>query len=441
MGKTVAVSFEEDSVKIVHASLKGNEISIDRAEIIPNDQFDNYLQKEKSKEFVVTHDFNESYHNVVTIPIVRARHLEKVVESEIRRATEIKDFSFIYTPLGERVIENKKVFEVSYFAVKNEELRNVVKRFYDNGKIVKALYPTVFSTIPLFKSKDEATIGVLGTKTEKSAFLIKKGAIYFIRKFKSLTEDLSDIDIQDINMTINYCLQNIRINPSSILLAGSLSRLYNVSIAPSVPIASLYKADYIHCSEETFNDFIVPISSLHASRASNILSKEFKNIYMLKNYIVNASRFFIILTLLCLGFILYDVRNIVNTKAMLESMKKNNADIVQILSDYTTKETEIKRYMPVINFLNKSTSGIQRLLTALGKMDIKNSKFDSIEATAKEDSFLVTINGTTNAKTYTSTQASFQDIVDSLSKIENIKITDKTIDINKKTFSIKMEYR
>jgi hypothetical protein len=39
LGKTVAVSFEEDSIKIVHASLKGNSLTIDKTEAAAPDNF------------------------------------------------------------------------------------------------------------------------------------------------------------------------------------------------------------------------------------------------------------------------------------------------------------------------------------------------------------------------------------------------------------------
>lgn len=444
LGKTtIAVSFEEENTKIVHASLRDTGIFVEKTETIPNDQFDIYLKKETSKEFIVTCDFTESYHNVITLPVVKARHLEKIIESEIRKTSEIKDFSFIYTIIGERVIENKKVLEVSYFAVKNEEIRKVAGRFYDNGKTIKALYPSVFSTVPLFRSEasEEAIIGVLGAKTEKTAFLIRKGAIYFIRKFKSLSTDISAIDIQDINMTINYCLQNVRINPSMVMLAGNLSRLYNISERPSIPLACLNKTADIRCSEDIFNEFIVPISSFHASRASNILNREFKNINILNNYMTNASRVFIALALLCLGLMLHDATNVLNIKGLLKSVKKTNADIESVLSDYRAKETELTRYLPVVNFLEKPVPAAQKLLIALGEIDMKNSSVNSIEAVAKDNSFEIVINGTVEADTYSSIQTAFQDLTDSLNKVQNSKITDKALDIDKKTFIIKMDYK
>jgi len=443
LGKTVAVSFEEKSVKILHASLKGKDLFIEDAKIIADEQFDFYLRRERSKEFIVTYDFSESYQGVITTPPVKTAYLEKIVESEIRKVIETRDFSFIYSPIGERVIEQKRIMEVSYFAVRNEELRNVVNRFYENGKVVKALYPRVFSLLPLFKPSDDAILGVSGTETEKTAFLIKKGAIYFVRRFKSLTRGVSDIDIHDINMTVNYCLQSLRISPSLILLAGNLSESYEgLSVAPSLPLTCLYKPQYIRCPVETFNEFITPLASLYAPKSSSILSREFKNIYMLKNYLVNASRLFIISTILCLGALFYEAKNIMDINEQLRLAKKDIAEIEKILPEYALKEAEIKRYMPVVSFLSKPLPEIQGLLIAVGGMETRDAIFNSIDAVPRDDiSFLVTINGAIKADTYTAMQSSFKNIIDSLGRIENIKITGKSMDIANKTFSIQMDYK
>lgn len=79
MRKTVSVSFEGNNVKIVHASLKGTTLSVDKTEIIPDDEFDYYLQKEKSSEFIVTCEFRETFHDVLTVPVLKTRYLEKVI--------------------------------------------------------------------------------------------------------------------------------------------------------------------------------------------------------------------------------------------------------------------------------------------------------------------------------------------------------------------------
>jgi len=441
LSRLTAVSFEEDVVKVVHAALKGKHLSIGRAETVANEQFDDYIRKEKSKEFIVIYEFSESPHEIISVPLVKKTYLNKIIEAEIRKTTGISDFTFIYTSLGEGIVENRKVKKIFYLAVRNEEILQVVKRFYDNGKIVKALYPRSFAVASLPVFDGEPIIKVLGTKTEKSTVLLKNGVIYFLRRFRSMTPEISDMDVQDINMTINYCTQNIRMTPSLILLSGNLSEACDIKSAPPVPLACIYKADNIYSSRETFNDFFIPISSFFTNKSSNILNREFREIYIFKKYMLYTANIFILLTILCLSIVFYEVKNMADKKDILNSLKRNNADIENISSEYSAKKAEIMQYMPVVDFLNKPSPDIQGLLIALATIDIENAKFDSIEAVTKDDVLSATINGTISADTYASIYGGFQDIMNSLARIEGIKITEKTIDIDKKNFSIKMDYK
>lgn len=441
MSKATAVSFEEDIVKVVHVTLKGRNLFVNRTETIANEQFDDYLRKEKSKEFIVIHEFSESPHEIISIPVVKKTYLNKIIEAEIRKTIGISDFTFIYTSLGEDIVGGRKVKKIFYLTVKNEEILQVVKRFYDAGKIVKALYPRSFAValLPIFNG--EPIIWVLGTKTEKNTVLLKNGTIYFLRRFRSLTLEISDMDIQDINMTINYCIQNIRIMPSLIMLSGDLSESCDIKSPPAVPLACIYKADNIYSSQEIFNDFFIPISSFFTNKSSNILNREFKEIYIFRKYMSYATKVFILLTILCLGIVFYEIKNMADKKTMLSSLKRDNADIENISSEYSAKQAEISRYMPIVNFLNKPSPNIQRLLIAFATIDIKNVKFNSIEATTQNDTLAITINGIIDADTYVSTYGGFQDVTNSLAQIEGIKITEKTMDIEKKNFSIKMDYK
>jgi hypothetical protein len=95
-----------------------------------------------------------------------------------------------------------------------------------------------------------------------------------------------------------------------------------------------------------------------------------------------------------------------------------------------------------MDFLNMSYPGIQKLLITLTNLDTKDMMFNSIEAMAKDDnSFLVTISGTSSADTYSSMQSSFKGLTDALDKMEDLEITSKTMQLQNKTFKIEMTYK
>ncbi len=444
MGKTIAVSFEGNQVKIVHASLKGPTLSVDRTETIPDDNFDAYLQGDKAKEYIVTCEFKGAHHGVFTVPIVKAKYLGKIIESKIRKASGEKDFAFIYRRLGERTVENRKALEVFYYAVSNTDLKNIAVRFYDNGKTVKALYPSVFSAVSLIGPGEEGEgfMGVFSTGNERVVFSTKNGAVNFIRNYESDENGLTDFDIQNLNMTVTYCFQNLRIYPSSVLLMGNLSGSSDITTLPSAPLADLTMSDNIHCSRETYNDFILPIASFFTPGPSNILGREFKNINSLKSYFAYASMIFIIMAVLCMGLMFNEAKDTSGKKQMVTSSAENIADIENIFSEYVAREDRIRQYRPAVEFMNRPSPDIYKLLIALGGINIRDLKFNSIEAGVNDgSSLIVEVSGTSYADTYSLLQASFKDIIDTLKKTEHLEVTNKSIDLANNTFKIEMNYK
>jgi hypothetical protein len=443
LSKTVAVSFEEDSVKIVHASLKGGSLSIEKTNTISEVQLESYLKNEKATNFVVTCEFKEAFHGTLNTPVVKPQYLVKIIESEIKKAINATSLSFIYTNLGERVIENKKVLEIFYYAVKSEEVKNIVGRFYECGKTVSALYPSVFSASAVLLEKSvNAGMGVYSTGQEKVSFFTKDGNIQFIRTYEALEPELTDFDIQNINMTISYCFQNIRISPSSIFLMGNLSEAPDVNTLPSAPLACLYKSGNIACENKIFMQYLLPIASYYVPKTSNILSREFRNLYLLKSYMSYATKTFDTVALLIIMFMVFQIKGIIDTKEAIAAALNSHHDLNPIYNEYSEKKERIQPFLPVISFINKPSADLRHLLVSLGGTDLEGLKLNTIEASTKDQtSYAVTLKGTGDTNTYASLQSSFDGFVNYLSNNRGINILSKTLDVSNKSIVIKFEYR
>ena len=443
MGKTVAVSFEEDSVKIVHASLKGSSLSIEKTDVVNETEFDIYLQKDTASTYVVTYEFKEAFHGTLTTSVAKTRYLEKIIESKIRKAIHETNISFIYTILREHVVDNKNVLEVFYYAVRSEEIRDVVGRFYKNGKAVSAFYPSVFAAAAFMdlKQADDARMGVYGAGKEKVIFFIKNGKIFFIRNYEAFEPGLTDFDIQHINMTISYCFQNMRINPSMILLMGDLTGFSELAALPSAPLASLYKGGNVLCDNDTFTEYILPIVSLRVPKSSNILSREFRNIHMLKTYLKYSTRVFAALIILLAGFIMFQVKGITDKKDSIQSTLQRHQALEFLYADYSEKKKGFQRYMPLVSFLNKPSPDIRNLLVVLGSEELKGLSLNFIEAATRDNvSYSVAIKGAGAADTYASLQSSFDGLLNHLMQQKEISIKSGSINLLNKTFLIELEY-
>lgn len=444
MDKTVAVSFEGDSVKIVHASLKGKNITVNKTETIPENEFNSYLLLEKASEFIVTSEFRESFHNIVATPVVKGQFLQKIVESEIRKVIVQRDFSFIYVIIGEKVIENKKVMEVFYYAVPKDAVRNVIERFYDNGKTVRALYPAVFPAASLIDSgaQGEADIGIFSTGKSRFAFFIKKGKIYFIRNYESFGAELSDFDIQNINMTTSYCFQNIKVYPSSVFLMGPLSETFQINSMATTPLACLSRPEHIHCSQEKFREFALPLASFQTPKTADIQSREFKRVHQLKNYMAYASKVFIILTLLCIGAVSYEIKNMTQKKEQIRLAKKSGLDIERVFTEYRAREEKIHHYMPLVEFLNRPVPSIRRLFISMGETEFRGITLNGVNAVLKDDGrFSILLEGAASSTTYSAMQDSVDHTVKELAEIEDLEIINHTAALDDKTFAVEANYR
>lgn len=444
MGKTVAVSFEENDIKVVRASVSGRNISIESTKTIDYGEFDGYLQREKAREFIVTYDFKEAYHDVLTVPVLKPKYQKKIIESEIRKATNIPNVSFIYTPIREEIVAKRKMLEIFYFAVNNEVLQDVVSKFYDHNKVVRAVYPTVFSAASLIRgmNPDDASMGIFTTGQEKIVFYKTHDSVQLIRNYESLDAELSNFDIQNINMTISYCVQNLRSAPQSVILLGNLGRSTSFTELPSVPMSAVQKTKNIDCSTEIFHDFFLPISSLSAPKASNVLSSDFRNINIMKAYMSLASYVFAAVAILCLGMLAFGLIDTIETRNAIRNAEPGRSSIEQIYSRFREQEDAVNGIMPLIDFLNRSTPELYPLLTELGTITVPNLAVTSIDAGLREGTtFAVTILGTGKGDGYAAFQSSFAGLLDALRRIRGVQIRDRSMNLLQKTFRIDFNYR
>jgi len=444
LGKTIAVSFEESNIKVARGTFKGDAFSVDSTEIVEYYEFDDYLKREAASEVIVTYDFKEAYHGVLSVPVLKPRLQNKIIESELRKITKLPEVSYVYEPISETVVENRKVQDIFYFAVSNEVIQDVVGKFYDFNKVVMAVYPSVFSAASLIESQspEEANMGVISTGQEKIVFFTRKGAVYFFRNYESLDTSLTDFDVQNINMTISYCFQNIKINPTSVVLLGDLAESVNVSTTPTSPLASLYKSDRIHCKGKTFNEFFLPIASFFTPKSSNILSNEFKKINITKSYMAYASKVFVAALILCMAFLFYEVIDVLDKRDQLKAGLAGRSDFEKTYSEYMGKEADLRNIMPVINFLNEPSPDLHGFFIDLADIDINNLKFSLIEASSKEgNAFSFSIEGVSSAGSYSSLNNSFSEFISQLKSINGVQVNNQAINLANKSFRVDMILR
>jgi len=443
LGRIVTVSLEGSEVKIIHSSKKWKTIHIDEKEMVTDREFDAYLDREKSSDFVVVCNFDEYFHDVLLLPELKQKYIKKIVESEIRKVTGKTDFTFVYSILGDKVVDNKKMLEVFYYMVTDEAMRKVVERFYDHGKIVKALYPAVFTAAALLDRKASKGIkmGMIISGYKRTLFTTKNGIVNFVRDYNSIEMAVTEFDIQNINKTIVYCSQHLRIEPSSVTFLGNLSGLLALETKPAVPVVPPDMPDNIECSGEATCDYSLSCGALNVTRRVSILNDNFKNIYLLRRLLEGASLMFVLLSVIFLGLIFYMANDVYQTRHDIRSVVSELPRVERDYGEYLKKQKTMKDVVPFVDFFNRPSIDIQTLLIGLSKIELQQLKFVQVDAQAEGDeSFLVTINGRGIKDTYSSFQASFERLVEELGNINNVELRNKAINHMDKTFLVQLHY-
>lgn len=444
MSKVVVASIEEKAIKVVHASLKGKSVTVERTEEIREDEFDNYLQREKTTEFIVSREFSEASYDVVVAPVLKPKYLKKYLESQIRKSTGVTDFTFVFVITGERTVSNRRMLDIYYYMVSNKKLREVLEVFHRNGKTVKALYPAVFSAASLLdhESSEEPKMGVIGTGNRRVVFSTKKGTVRFIRSFDSLEPAFTNYDIQNMDMTIRYSIQNYGIHPSSVTLLGGIAELNTADELPEVPFSSLCKPENIQCTTEIFNKFFLPVSALFASKYSNILTDESKKVYMFKSLMTYASRAFLALTVPCLLFMLFKAGAVLDRQEQVEKTAAAMSGIEALYADYEEKSDVMEKIKTVVEFMNQPSSGLHSLLLDLTGISMKDVRIDAIDAQGNDGpSLQVSLQGEILVDTYSAFQGSFNRLVEALEEMNDIRIDRKTVNLENKTFRVDVIYK
>ncbi len=443
MGRLVAVSFEGDNVKVVYATPKGKGIKVDDALTLRQEEFDDFLKKEKSKEFIVAYDFKNFYQEIIPIPPVKSKYIKTLLRAEIsKRAPELLDFLFVHTILREKIVGNRKIQEVFAFAVRKDAIDVVLNRFISKGKIVKLIYPNVLSLGSLLQSTEEPLLCIVECNSCKNLFLAKNGKIQFIRTAQSAQRGITDLDIQNINMTINYCQQSLKTEISSIMLLGSFTDSHDTTIPILKPTTILPQPANIQAVKEVFHKYIVPISALLGQEHINLLPREYKSSYLIKKALVYSTAILLFLSIVGVGYIGLKLKPVAEVKNILAPVEVKMSDVEEMLFLYTQKKQELEKYVTLLNF-SKSTSSIsniQKLLISLSEITTANIRINSLITTVNGNILETEIKGTVTIEGYTNMQTHFQNFIGSISDIKGLKVKNQNLLLNNKSFVVQLDY-
>lgn len=451
MKKQVAVSFEDDLVKVVFASQDKEKTVIQKTLALKDVEFDAFLKTQVLPNLCVIYPFRSFFSETITAPPVKDKHLKTIIALEIKkRFPLLEDFSFFYTVLTDKPKEEKGPQEIFFYAVVNDEINRIVDRFDRHGQTVKSFYPDVLPLSLLAPSSEQTDqkpiLCVQASDTGKALFLVKDRQLRFARITASTMRDVQDMDIDNINMTISYCRQQLRLEPGNILLLNCDLKEEDVRGRTVVPVCPLDHQPSLSLPEETYRTFLVPLSAIlfrAALKNNNLLPERYRTLFLQRSMARQGTVIFLLLSLIGLGFIALNFADIVSYQQKIARIRQEVAGLESIMGAYDKSSARLQQITPLLQLIQEARSmpDIQKALRDLQFLPMEHVEIQGIQINNQKNLLQMQLSGNIVANGLGGLHRTFQILQDGLGKIPGMTITSKNLDLKNGQFQITIESR
>lgn len=451
MKKRVAVSFEGSHVKVVYASQGKGKVIIHRAVLLDDEAFDDFLKKNKMPNLVLVYPFRKFYSDVISVPPVKKSFLKTIIESEIRkRFPDLREFSFFYKDISDRPADEKGAAarEIFFFAVEESEIRSVIERFDKNGKTISMIFPEILPLVQIthqfYHASTKIFLCLFSSAQDKVFFLVRGEQIRFIRVTPSTDIHINESDIDNINMTVNYCRQKLRTSPDELILFNTSIKTEAAKGKLIIPALDVDLRNPFGISEEAFREYMLPLSAIITSdliKEESLLPKQFRTLYNQRLYVSYAAILFMIISLFGFGYLAINLAQINDIKDNINVLRSEIAGVEKVVATYDRKREDLNKNLPVIQLLNesRSTIDIQKTLLLLDFLPMEKVKIQSIMLNNKKTSVTIQISGVVSATSLSEMHYIYQKLANNFDKREGVNILSKSIDLKTGQFQIDAE--
>jgi hypothetical protein len=225
MSNLLSFYLDDSTVQAVKLSVADGKVAaVHDARTFPHEELDAYLESCRAKTCILCCNPTFFYQNTFTFPPAASRFYENLIRAEVRKThPELENFTFFYRTIGDATIDGVLFSKLAVFSYTDESISNYIAAFNRHGKIISNIYAAPYpifnlAAVSCLDDPDGARLIIAAIPNEKLIFLSMNGEPGFIRRIPSANAALHAADTQNINMTIDYCFQSLRIRPAEALL-------------------------------------------------------------------------------------------------------------------------------------------------------------------------------------------------------------------------------
>lgn len=452
MSDVLSLYFDGSIVQAVRVRLTGNSVTVSDARTFPALDLDDYLALSKEKNCIICSNPSLFYQDIIHLPPAADKLYDKLVRTELLNIhPDLTSFSIFYRVIGESMIDGKPYNKVAAFSYPDDFLSNFITELTRYGMKLAKVYPAAYSVFKLALSTcpeepDQTRIFIASLLGEKLLLVSENGKLEFIRKIPSLDNTLLPEDSNNINMTVDYCFQSLRIRPCEAVMlnqperSGELDHLISVPYRTSAPPALNGLPSHI------VQDYLAPVAAaLHSvtdPHSGNILPSGYAAFTLHKRILTTAAMVMVVLALLCGWYLVKESMAIAALNTKINRLRTELSGSANELATFRKLDEEVNRLKQPLESVNRHNALLNpaTALAALKLPETPEYVIRGVSVSSGDAALNVNLQGVINASIYSDTQAVFESLVAGLAKLPGYSVVSSAIDIKQKTFSIQTRY-
>ena len=452
MRNVFSFHFDGTIFQAVHACISGGALTIKNARTSPYDALDDYLSGCRGKNFVVCWNPALFHNDILLLPPAVSKHYDKLVRTEVQKNhPELSSFTTFHSSVGLSSIENKTFNKIAAFSYDDAPLSQFLAAFTRHGKSVSRSYAAPYSIFRLLASTlpadaDQPRLFIASVPGEKLLLVGGKRGLEFIRKIPSSDPALLPSDIQSINMTLDYCLQSLRVKPVEAVLLDQSGAPDAVFPLLSVPLSLARPPALAGASREMVSDYLAPLAAalhfLEAPERGDLRPTDYASFSRSKRILATSSMVIGAAALVLAVRSWTEMTVISDLKSDIAKQRTALSGSSQEMAKYLKLEAELKSLGEPLENLRKQRSSPQKA-AALASLTLPATPeycFTGISIQDGAGALEVRIEGEIGSTGYGQVQATFESIVGQIGKIPGYAISSSHLDVTRKTFAIKARY-
>ena len=452
MSDIFSLYFDGAVVQAVKLRTAGNSITIRESATFPFDEIDDYLSASKEKTCIISCNPQAFYQDIVHLPPAAGKLYDKLVRNEIQNLhPDLTSFSIFHRTIGESTIDTRLYSKIAVFSYPDDFISDFISAINRHGISISHVFAAPCSIFRLALSTcvtdpDRTRIFMAALPGEKLLLVSENRELAFIRKIPALDSPMLPEDAQNINMTVDYCFQSLRVRPFEVVMLNQPELSVEISPLVSVPYRSSLPPQLAELSPHIIQDYLAPVAaalhSVESPAIGNIIPADYAAFSINRKILTAAAVSMVVLSLILAVYLVKESITISGLKSGTGRTRTELSGSAGEIAAFRKLDAEVNQLKQPLDFINKHNLSLNpaAALAALNLPESGSYMIKGITVQSGEGFLSVQVEGVTNASGYGDTQAAFEEVVARIARIPGYAVSSSRVDIKQKTFSIQARY-